>query len=304
MYIHRHIYAVKLKIGPLFAIFKSKSGPFFVFLFWKFYSPCRKKRIFEKQAKQQQKKTQFLKLKTGPIMLRNILGPVFNFNLDQFLTLDFFVFSGGGAETPFLVFSAKMQNWKKHKKPKKDTICEHTCANCSCQNVRFFLHFWFLLFLEFPCFSEMFLIDFQNSKNNNIWSNKNKKQQQQENKIQCKNESKVMIQKTTRQQAEKKENRRTAWKKKQTKQKENARTKYRNEKQKGRKNEKNKRDTKKEKVKKGGPKKAEKKQRETQKNEQQKCPFLGRKKKKQVFSILKRNKKQKQKKQTKTTKRK
>ena len=49
-------------------------------------------------------------------MLRNILGPVFNFNLDQFLTLEFcyffvfFVFFLG-AETPiFIVFSAKMQN--------------------------------------------------------------------------------------------------------------------------------------------------------------------------------------------------
>ena len=37
-------------------------------------------------------KTQFLKLKTGPIMLRNILGPIFNFNLDQFLTLEFVIF--------------------------------------------------------------------------------------------------------------------------------------------------------------------------------------------------------------------
>ena len=51
-------------------------------------------------------------------MLRNILGPIFNFSLDQFLTLEFcyffvfFVFFlGGGAETPiFIVFSAKMQN--------------------------------------------------------------------------------------------------------------------------------------------------------------------------------------------------
>ena len=58
-------------------------------------------------------------------MLRNILGPVFNLYLDQFLTykicyfvcffLFFFV-----AETPiFIVFSAKMQNLKKHKKEKR-----------------------------------------------------------------------------------------------------------------------------------------------------------------------------------------
>ena len=46
--------------------------------------------MFEKQAKN--KKTQFLKLKSGPIMLRNILGPLFNFNLDHFLTLEFCYF--------------------------------------------------------------------------------------------------------------------------------------------------------------------------------------------------------------------
>ena len=54
-------------------------------------------------------------------MLRNIIGPLFNFNLDHFLTLEFcfFLFLGffGGGETPIcIVFSAKMQNWKKHKK--------------------------------------------------------------------------------------------------------------------------------------------------------------------------------------------
>ena len=58
----------------------------------------------------------FVALKTGPILLRNILGPVFNASLDQFLTLGFFF--AFLAETPiFIVFSAKMQNLKKHKKP-------------------------------------------------------------------------------------------------------------------------------------------------------------------------------------------
>ena len=41
--------------------------------------------IFENQAKNN-KKTHFYKLKIGPIMLRNMLGPVFNLYLDQFLT--------------------------------------------------------------------------------------------------------------------------------------------------------------------------------------------------------------------------
>ena len=60
-------------------------------------------------------------------MLRNMLGSVFNFNLDQFLYLDLFCYfsfiffvGGGGADAPiFIVFSAKMQNLKKHTKEKR-----------------------------------------------------------------------------------------------------------------------------------------------------------------------------------------
>ena len=51
-------------------------------------------------------------------MLRNMLGPIFNFNLDQLLTLDFcyFVF---WAETPtFIVFSAKHAKLKETQKEK------------------------------------------------------------------------------------------------------------------------------------------------------------------------------------------
>ena len=56
-------------------------------------------------------------------MLRNILGPIFNFNLDQFLTLEFcffvFVFFVFWAETPiFSVFSknAKLKETQKQKR--------------------------------------------------------------------------------------------------------------------------------------------------------------------------------------------
>ena len=77
-------------------------------------------------------------------MLRNIIGPLFNFNLDHILTLEIcFVvfFLGGGCfllkPLIFTVFSAKMQKLKKHKKRQTDTICEHNCANNSCQKVRF-----------------------------------------------------------------------------------------------------------------------------------------------------------------------
>ena len=56
-----YIYAVKLKTGPIFALFKVKNwSNFFVFLdfyFQKSHSPCRKKRIFEKQAKKTTKNT-------------------------------------------------------------------------------------------------------------------------------------------------------------------------------------------------------------------------------------------------------
>ena len=62
-------------------------------------------------------------------MLRNILGPIFNLYLDQFLTYKicyFFVFCL--AETPiFIVFSAKMQNLKKHKKEKTHYLWTQLC---------------------------------------------------------------------------------------------------------------------------------------------------------------------------------
>ena len=73
-------------------------------------------------------------------MLRNILGPVFNFNLDQFLTLEvcyFFVCFVLLKPLICIVLSAKHAKLKETQK-RKNTICEHTCANCSCQNIRFF----------------------------------------------------------------------------------------------------------------------------------------------------------------------
>ena len=56
-----------------------------VFCFWKSHYPCRKKKI-------KRIIRMLLKLNIGPIMLRNMLGAVFNFNLDQFLTLEFCYF--------------------------------------------------------------------------------------------------------------------------------------------------------------------------------------------------------------------
>ena len=159
-------------------------------------------------------------------MLRNILGPVFNFNLDQFLTLDLFlfVFWGGGWNPYFYsVFSKYIQNWKKHKKEKKTLFVNTLVLIVIVESVRFFfLHFSFLLFLEFPCFSEMFLIGFQKSKNNKIWKQQKQKQQQQhqKNKMQCKNNSKIMFQKTrTTSRKQNKKQKNELERKKQTKQK-------------------------------------------------------------------------------------
>ena len=82
----------------------------------------------KKRRKRNNKNDPILALKTGPILLRNRLGPVFNASLDQFLTLGFFLvffslfcfFLGGGAETPiFIVCFSKKQNLEKHKKEEK-----------------------------------------------------------------------------------------------------------------------------------------------------------------------------------------
>ena len=57
-------------------------------------------------------------------MLRNILGPFFNFYLAQFLTC--FFFGGGGAETPiFIVFSSTHAKFKEHTQ-KKNTLFVNT----------------------------------------------------------------------------------------------------------------------------------------------------------------------------------
>ena len=94
IYIYICICAVKLKTGPIFALFKAKNWSiflFFLFLIFENLILPAERRGFLKNKQKQQKK-HILKLKTGPIMLRNMLGPVFNFNLDQFLTLEFLFF--------------------------------------------------------------------------------------------------------------------------------------------------------------------------------------------------------------------
>ena len=80
-------------------------------------------------------------------MLRNILGPVFNLYLDQFLNYKicyFFVFFLFLflAETPiFIVFSAKIQNLKKHQK-RKNTLFVNTIVLTALVQVSFFSAFF------------------------------------------------------------------------------------------------------------------------------------------------------------------
>ena len=130
------------------------------FIFENLILPAERKEFLKNKQKTTTKKTQFLKLKTGPFMLRNILGPIFNFNLDQFLTLEFCYFFSlfcflGGAETHFYSVFRKNAKLKETQKTKKDTICGHTCANCSCQNVRFSA-FDFCCFWNFHVFQRCF----------------------------------------------------------------------------------------------------------------------------------------------------
>ena len=57
--VYIYMYAVKLKTGPMFALFKVKNWSIFcfAFIFENLIIPCRKKRIFEKQAKTTTKNT-------------------------------------------------------------------------------------------------------------------------------------------------------------------------------------------------------------------------------------------------------
>ena len=129
-----------------------------VFIFHKSRSPCRKKRIFEKRTKiKHQKKTQFLKLKSGPIMLRNIIGPLFNFNLAHFLTLEFcfffcfFCFVLGWNPYFYSVFSKKCKTERNTKKKKRHYLWTQLCYQLL-SKCPFFSAFLILLFFEFPCF--------------------------------------------------------------------------------------------------------------------------------------------------------
>ena len=76
-----YTYTVELKSGPTFAFLVLKAGPSF-FLFLKISVSLQKEE--DKKRRKNKNNNPILALKTGPIMLRNILGPIFNASLDQF----------------------------------------------------------------------------------------------------------------------------------------------------------------------------------------------------------------------------
>ena len=80
-----------------------ETGPSFVL---KISLSLQKEEDFQKQINN--KNDPILELKTGPILLRNILGPIFSASLDQLLTLGFlflriflFFLGGGGGLNPY-----------------------------------------------------------------------------------------------------------------------------------------------------------------------------------------------------------
>ena len=112
-------------------------------------------------------KDQQVVLETGPLMLRNILGPILtqpwtNVNTTFFaFVVVFFVYCLGWNHT-LMAFSAKMQ-FLRHPK-NKSTICEHTWANCSCQHVRFSAFLILGVFGTSNFWSDVVLIDNRKTK--------------------------------------------------------------------------------------------------------------------------------------------
>ena len=119
-------------------------------------------------------------------MLRNILGPVFNLYLDQFLTykicfifLLFFVFF---AKTPiFIVFSAKNTKFEETQK-RKNTLFVNTIVLTALVQVSFFSAFFIFVVFSISVFFEDVFVWFPNIKKYKKTSKQNKKQEQKEDK--------------------------------------------------------------------------------------------------------------------------
>ena len=162
IYIYIYMHAVKLQAGPRFGVLCVKQVQVFSCFFWKSRSPSGKKRIFQKiEEKKQKWPNSSVKKLVQLLMLRNILGPVVNTSLDQFLTLGFLFFCVvfsflGGLKPLFLYcFRQKMQNLKKHTK-EKTTLFVSTPVLTALVPMSFFLRFSFLGFCNFQIFERCF----------------------------------------------------------------------------------------------------------------------------------------------------
>ena len=117
--------------------------PFFTVLFFKsLFFFCRENEIFKKYRKKRKKET--IPLKIRPILLRNIIGQIFNATLDVFFLIE-------KVPKP-LFYSVFSQNEILKPTPKKlkNTICEHNCANW------FFCPFFCILFFWSFCYVRFF----------------------------------------------------------------------------------------------------------------------------------------------------
>ena len=70
----------RAKTGPIFAFLVLKLVQVFSWFFENLVLPAKRRGFFKKK---ETKNDPILVLKTGPILLRNILGPVFKASLDQ-----------------------------------------------------------------------------------------------------------------------------------------------------------------------------------------------------------------------------
>ena len=172
-------------------------GPMFVaFLSLKFSVSLHKEEDFQLKRHPPPKKK--VVLKTGPIMLRNILKVTWT-GFEHNLGPDFntYLFALFLLKPPFYRFSANMQMLTTHQK----TLFVSTPVLIALVKMSFFVLFFHVWgFSEFPILGEMFLIGGQESRNTKFQSKQSKKQQ--ENKMQITRKSNLMIQNRTRQQAE------------------------------------------------------------------------------------------------------
>ena len=182
------VHAVESKIGPRLAFFKVKTGTIVSFLFvFKCSSFCRKMRFYKDNGPNKYYKLTIFMSKTGPIVLRNMLGPIFDLCLDH--CLPFWVVLIFVETTIYSCFFSTILHVLSPHQKIGNTFCEHNCANwkniLGCD-----LHFWFMGCLQ--CYLTNVLMGVKNNKNSKI-TNK----QEPDNKILARNHPILCFQKET-----------------------------------------------------------------------------------------------------------